>query len=64
MAQAIPAQIGGQPVLILREGSIHGGGLIGCLLIWLMLKMGIGWFWIFGLGALGLSGVSFVLKKE
>lgn len=50
--------------LIIREIMIHGAGLVVCLFIWQMIGMKIGWFWIFGLGAAGLSGVSFVLRKE
>lgn len=40
---------------IVREITIHFGGLIGCLLIALMLKLGFGFFYIFSLGSIGLA---------
>lgn len=39
--------------LMMREVAIHGGGLVACLLLWQMIKLEIGWMWIFALGTLG-----------
>jgi len=39
---------------IVRQFFIYFGGLVSCLLIWLMLKLGIPFFWIFSLGTVGL----------
>ena len=49
--------------LVIRELAIHSGGLIGCLVVWQLIKQGVSWSWVFNLALVGLILPSLLLKK-
>jgi len=50
--------------LVLREMAIHGGGLLGSILIWQLIKIGVDWFWVFSVAILGLASSLLIIREE